>query len=124
MKPDFEQKINKVIIEAKDFISQYSPIPVLPNVTKNTQQLVYDEFAKHSNLVNQLMNQKKNLLFIIALLTEGKNGISANTPGGAQVVKKFDSYIEIIRALIASYKAAEDGEYWALTYYQHGGGLM
>lgn len=124
MKPEFEQKINKVITEAKDFISQYTPLPVLPNDPKNTQREVFDEFAKHSNMTNQLVNQKKNLLFLIVLLTEGKNGISPNTPSGTQMVRKFDNYLELVKALVASYRAVEDGEYWALTYYNRGGGLM
>lgn len=124
MKPEFEQKVNKVITEAKDFISQYTPTDVLLNDPKNTQREVYDEFAKHSNITNQLLNQKKNLQFIITLLMEGKNGVSSNTPGGAQLVSKFDNYINVIKSLIQAYRDVEDGEYWALNYYNRGGGLM
>lgn len=123
MKPEFEQKITKTVLDAKNFIANWEPVEVPMNVPGNTEQQIYDAFGKLTNDVCKLNYHKKNLRFLLTLLIEGRTGVSPNTPSGAAIVRQFERHEAIIKELLKGYTDAENAAHWQLKYYDKGGGL-
>lgn len=124
MNSNMEQQIMRVITEAKQLLSTHEFQEVLLNDPKNKESEVWDAYAKQINYTNKFLAKKKDLLFIISILTEARNGLSENTPSNQKIINKINSYVETIKALLKGYQTVEDGQYWILSYYQKGGGQI
>lgn len=124
MNSNMEQQIMRVITEAKQLLSTHEFQEVLLNDPKNKESEVWDAYAKQINYTNKFLAKKKDLLFIVSILTEARNGLSENTPSNQKIINKINSYVETIKALLKGYQTVEDGQYWILSYYQKGGGQI
>lgn len=115
-------KIQGVITEAKKLASEHSFADVYMNNDEHNYKEVWDEYAKQINYTNKFRQMKKDLNFILSLLTEAKGSVSPNTPSGKKVLDQVTAYMETIKSLLKTYTEIDNGQWWILNYYDKGGG--
>lgn len=124
MNVKMEEKILRIITEAKQLASTHTFAEVMPNSADNNPTDVGNEYAKQLNITNLLRQKKKDLAYLTALLTEAKMQIDSNTPAGSKALRKVNGYLETIKCLAKVYQDLDDGQWWILNYYSKGGGML
>lgn len=122
MNTQLEEKIRLIYKDAKQFASTYTTPILLKSEDKATAKELWDEYAKQIDYANSFRQKRKDLNFILTLLCECKNGVSANTPSGRSILIQVNNYIENIKQLIKVYDDIENQSWWVLRYYDKDGG--
>lgn len=124
MNKALEGKINKIISDAKVLASTHQLTDVYLNDKTKMYNEVWDEYARQINYTNKFKQMKKDLSYLLAILTETKYGVSPNTSVGRETLNKIEGYITIVRSLLKTYQEIDEGQWYILNYYSKGGGLQ
>lgn len=113
------EKLKPIYAECKKLAEQYEYREVMYN-TGEMQRKIMDEYASQINTTNLYRQKEKDLYFLLSLLQEAKGGISSG-PSGRDYIKKLDTWIENVKALLKVYQTIEQMQTMIVKYYERGG---
>lgn len=118
MGQEFVNKIEKIIIAAREFAESAQPYEIPENIIDMEPRDVWILYAKAVNYRDKVYYHLKSINFCISLVSDAVSKIDANTPQGTTRARQMNTVLTSLKNIKVPIQNINDSMYDTLTFYE------